>query len=471
MTDRTGKPRPTHGAREGSASGDPPRVAATRGGSGFAPGGDADDALKSLLESWRAPEGGGAAARSRLIVSYRQQFADRKETGMEGYRLGGDGFGARYALAGGARGEFRPTILEHAGLLHRLTAEVAAVAKDSRLTRAELRRDPLGFAWRLVTTYALAARLVLAQENVSYGALASLSIAITLACAVVAFDRRGARPLFAARVRDDLTIVSWLTETPKEQTKPDATGAGMADGGHGGGQKQKYEKPGGGGGGGRSEDKPAVGGKLPQASMLPQVLAPDPHPPAIKQPSLPTAATIRADPVLFPPDTRAINYGDPKSKATELSSGQGTGGGIGEGTGGGVGPGDGAGYGPGNRNNTGGGDPHLGGGGPSGGGGTATDLNRIFNAKDVTRRAVIVSRPEPLYTEEARKNQTTGTVVLRLVLNANGTVSNVVALSHLPDGLTERAIEAARRIQFTPAERDGRKVSQYATINYNFNIY
>jgi hypothetical protein len=32
-------------------------------------------------------------------------------------------------------------------------------------------------------------------------------------------------------------------------------------------------------------------------------------------------------------------------------------------------------------------------------------------------------------------------------------------------------MEAARRIQFTPAEKDGHRVSQYATINYNFNIY
>jgi TonB family protein len=64
-----------------------------------------------------------------------------------------------------------------------------------------------------------------------------------------------------------------------------------------------------------------------------------------------------------------------------------------------------------------------------------------------------------------------GTVVVRLVLNANGTVTSVVAFSRLLDGLTEKAIEAARRIRFTPAEREGRKVAQYATINYNFNIY
>jgi TonB family protein len=470
MTDRPGKLRPTATAREGAAPDESPHDAAKFDESRFAFGGDKDVGLKSLLESWRAPEAAGASLRSRLVVSYRQQLADRKETGMEGYRLGREGFGARYALAGGARGEFRPTILEHAGLLHRLFAEVSAVARDSRLTRAELRRDPAGFARRLVAAYAVAARRALARENVGYGALASLSVAVALACAVVAFDRRGARGLSADHARDDLAVMGWIKEVPKDQPTPDEGGAGMADAGRGGGQKQKYEKPGGGGGGGRNEDKPAVTGKLPQATMQPQVLAPDPHPPAIKQPSLPTAATIQADPVLFPPDTRAINYGEPKSKATELSSGAGAGGGIGEGTGGGVGVGNGTGYGPGNGNNTGGNDPNIGGGGRGVGGGEP-DLNRIFNIKDVTRRAVIVSRPEPVYTDEARKNQITGTVVLRLVLNANGTVTNVVALSRLPDGLTEKAVEAARRIQFTPAERDGRKVSQYATINYNFNIY
>jgi protein TonB len=471
MTDRPATLRPAPGEHEGPARDDSPRSDATFDESRPAPGGGAEAELSALLKSWRAPEAAGASLRSRLVVSYRQQHARRKETVMEGYSLGREGFGARYALAGAGRGEFRPTILEHGGLLNRLAAELSAVAADSRLTRAELRRDPVAFARRLVGAYALAARGALARENVGYGALASLSVAVALACAVAAFDRKGARGPFADRAQGDLAVVGWVVDTPKAQPTPDGGGAGMAAG-RGGGQKQKYEKPGGGGGGGRSEDKPAVSGKLPQATMQQQVLAPDPHPPAIRQPSLPTAATIQADPVLFPPDTRAINYGDPKSKATELSAGSGTGGGIGEGAGGGVGSGRGTGYGPGNGNNTGGGDARMGGGGEGGdGGGGAPDLNRIFTVKDVTRRAVIVSRPEPVYTEEARKDQITGTVVLRLVLNANGAVTNVVALSGLPGGLTEKAIEAARRIRFTPAERDGRKVSQYATINYNFNIY
>jgi TonB family protein len=311
----------------------------------------------------------------------------------------------------------------------------------------------------------------LRQENTAYGVAAAFVAVLTLVGAVAALDglQRGDGSLLAERLRDDLVYLGSVTEIPKEQPKPDEGTAGTARG-TGGGAKPLQERAGGGGGGGRHEDKPAVNGKLPQASLLPQVLAPDPHPPAIQSPSLPTAATIQADPVLFPPDARAINYGDPKSKATELSSGSGDGNGIGTGTGGGVGPGEGGGVGPGHGGNTGGGDRHDGGGGPGGGGG-GVDYARTFNPREVTRKASITSKPEPLYTEEARKNQVTGTVRLRLVLSASGQVTGITPLTKLPDGLTEKAIEAARRISFTPAEKDGRKVSQYVTIEYNFNIY
>ena len=96
---------------------------------------------------------------------------------------------------------------------------------------------------------------------------------------------------------------------------------------------------------------------------------------------------------------------------------------------------------------------------------------RPFKATEVTRRAAVVFRPGPLYTEEARKNHITGTVSLRLVRNSDGTVSDIAAVSRLPHGLTEMAAHAARGIKFIPAERDGRRVSQWVTFQYNFNIY
>jgi TonB family protein len=100
-----------------------------------------------------------------------------------------------------------------------------------------------------------------------------------------------------------------------------------------------------------------------------------------------------------------------------------------------------------------------------------TFYGRVFSGKDMTTKARVTSRPKAQYTEEARKNQITGTVVLKLVLSANGEVTNVEVVRGLPYGLTERAIGAARGIKFEPAMKDGHPVSQWAQIEYNFNLY
>lgn len=102
--------------------------------------------------------------------------------------------------------------------------------------------------------------------------------------------------------------------------------------------------------------------------------------------------------------------------------------------------------------------------------GTA-DGNKIFRANEVDQKAFILSKPQPEYTEEARKNQVSGTVVLQVVLSSSGSVTGVRALSGLPYGLTEKAMAAAREVRFRPAMKDGQPVSQYMKIEYNFNIY
>ena len=86
-------------------------------------------------------------------------------------------------------------------------------------------------------------------------------------------------------------------------------------------------------------------------------------------------------------------------------------------------------------------------------------------------KAQVLSRVEPEYTERARQNGTEGRVVLRGALSPDGTVKHIIALVMLPDGLTEKAIEAMRKVRFTPATKNGRPVSQWVTIEYHFNIY
>jgi TonB family protein len=307
--------------------------------------------------------------------------------------------------------------------------------------------------------------------NVLSGIVVALVLVFGVVGGYVLWSSLHARALAKAQAEEDeVELTQMITDIPNEQPTPDEGTAGLAKG-NGGGSKKEQIKAGGGGGGGREEQTPASFGKVPQASLtIPQVVAPDPHPPVIKNPSLPMPATLDADPVLFPPDTRNLQYGDPKSKSTTPSSGPGTGNGIGTGTGGGIGSGSGGGFGPGNGGNTGGGERREGGGGPGGGGG-GTDYNRIFRSGEVSSRARVLDKPEPQYTESARKNQITGTVVLRAVFSSNGAVSNISTIRGLPDGLTERAIAAARQIRFVPAQKDGHAVSMWMQLEYNFNLY
>ena len=80
-------------------------------------------------------------------------------------------------------------------------------------------------------------------------------------------------------------------------------------------------------------------------------------------------------------------------------------------------------------------------------------------------------KPEPQYTEEARVNQITGTVVLRVVFSSSVEVVQIRAVRTLPYGLTVRAIAAARQIRFVPAIKNGRPVSVFMQLEYNFNLY
>src|SRR5262249_51158627 len=148
--------------------------------------------------------------------------------------------------------------------------------------------------------------------NVLSGIVAAFVLVFGVIGAYVVWSSLHERALAKARAEEDqVELTQMITDIPENQPTPDEGTAGMAKG-NGGGSKQKQEKAGGGGGGGREEQTEASFGKLPQADLrIPQVVAPDPHPPVIKNPALPMPATLDADPVLFPPDTRQLNYVDP----------------------------------------------------------------------------------------------------------------------------------------------------------------
>lgn len=94
-----------------------------------------------------------------------------------------------------------------------------------------------------------------------------------------------------------------------------------------------------------------------------------------------------------------------------------------------------------------------------------------FELESGNKPFVIVSKPSATYTELARENNTEGSVLLKVTLLASGDVGNVSVVRGLPYGLTERAVQAARRIEFEPKRVNGVPVSVTQTFEYTFDIY
>ena len=94
-----------------------------------------------------------------------------------------------------------------------------------------------------------------------------------------------------------------------------------------------------------------------------------------------------------------------------------------------------------------------------------------LTGREVNLKARVVDKPEPTYTDAARKAGVTGTVIMRCAFGRDGQVRNLVVMRALGYGLTARAAQAARRIKFIPATKDGKQVSMWIELQYNFNLY
>src|SRR5215813_1732312 len=99
------------------------------------------------------------------------------------------------------------------------------------------------------------------------------------------------------------------------------------------------------------------------------------------------------------------------------------------------------------------------------------DPNGPLLVSQVTVKMQVISKPEPQYTEAARRAGVSGTVLLQSVFGADGQVKSLFVRNATGYGLTNAAMNAAKQIKFTPAQKDGLPVSVYVSLEYNFNLY
>jgi TonB family protein len=83
---------------------------------------------------------------------------------------------------------------------------------------------------------------------------------------------------------------------------------------------------------------------------------------------------------------------------------------------------------------------------------------------------VIVSKPNPIYSDEARKLGLEGDVLVDVVFLASGSVQVNHVVKGLGHGLDEAAIRAAQQIKFRPALQNGAPVDFPATVHIVFQL-
>ena len=83
---------------------------------------------------------------------------------------------------------------------------------------------------------------------------------------------------------------------------------------------------------------------------------------------------------------------------------------------------------------------------------------------------VILSKPDPVYPPEARRLHIEGEVVLSVLFGSSGNLRVLKVEQGLGHGMDQAAVEAAERIRFKPAERDGRPVDSTAMVHIIFQL-
>ncbi len=264
-------------------------------------------------------------------------------------------------------------------------------------------------------TFALAAGAVPMSQRMKSGAVSMLIHAAAVALLFIAFQSK--------TVQNKVKDLGHLVYIPNWQPKLRA-----------------MQKAGGGGGGGQKMPEPVAKGAAPK--FAPKQFMPPMQ--AIPQPKLPVAPTITAQ----APQITAELYGDPLSKVLGNSGGPGTNG-LGAGSGNGIGDGNGNGYGPGH------------GGGVGGG---------VYQIGGEVSTPVPIYKIEPEYSEEARKAKYSGTVLLSIIIDADGNTRDIHVVRPLGLGLDQKAIEAVSKWRFRPAMRNGRPVAVQAQIEVSFRL-
>ena len=215
----------------------------------------------------------------------------------------------------------------------------------------------------------------------------------------------------------------------------------------------------GGGGGGGGNQQPA---QIRRA----QGVGPDTVTLPVRKPAPPAPVTTASSPAVedVPPAPSTVLDAKPLASGifeqiglptgaivSGTSIGPGSGGGVGTGVGTGMGSGDGPGLGPGSGGGTGGG---------------------VYRAGGAVSAPRLIKEVKPGYTKDALRQMIRGTVVLDVVVRADGCPSQIRVVKSLDrGGLDDEAVAAVAQWRFEPGRLAGAPVDVLVTIMVDFSIH
>jgi len=95
---------------------------------------------------------------------------------------------------------------------------------------------------------------------------------------------------------------------------------------------------------------------------------------------------------------------------------------------------------------------------------------RVYTIEDGATAPRVIDRTAPEYTEQARLARLNGTVVVKLIVEPDGTLRDVHVSKAIGLGLDEKAVEAVKCWQFAPGSVDGKPVAVLTTVPVNFQL-
>ena len=105
--------------------------------------------------------------------------------------------------------------------------------------------------------------------------------------------------------------------------------------------------------------------------------------------------------------------------------------------------------------------------------GGSQDAEHVYSSKDPgVALPRVLKEVKPRYTEQAKDAHIQGRVLLAVVVDATGTVTDVQITESLDPtfGLDDQAVAAAWQWQFSPATKDGKPVAVSVALELTFTL-